>query len=89
MNKKVGRTPWSAADALVGPLAKKPAGGPAADQGVRPTFWGIIAGILRELSDETSYARHLKAHGVAHSPEEWRKFTEERWNAAAKRPRCC
>ena len=42
----VGRTPWSAADALVGLLApapefqirrERPARGPAADQGVRPT----------------------------------------------------
>jgi len=35
----VGRTPWSAADALVGfcGLRKKPARGPTADQGVRPT----------------------------------------------------
>jgi hypothetical protein len=52
-------------------------------------FFEIIAEILRELADETAYARHLKAHGVAHSTLEWRKFTEERWNAAAKRPRCC
>ena len=35
----VGRTPRSAADALVGlrDRREKPAGGPAADQGVRPT----------------------------------------------------
>ena len=36
----VGRTPWSAADALVGLVSnarQKPARGPAADQGVRPT----------------------------------------------------
>ena len=36
----VGRTPWSAADALVGlhDSHEKPAGGPDADQGVRPTM---------------------------------------------------
>src|SRR5438067_1912578 len=33
--KIMGRTPWSARDALVPP---KPARGPAADQGVRPTI---------------------------------------------------
>ena len=35
----VGQTPWSAADAPVGlcGTTEKPAGGPAADQGVRPT----------------------------------------------------
>jgi len=42
----VGRTPWSTADALVGLPArpKKRAGGPAADQGVRPTKWRLTLG---------------------------------------------
>src|SRR5260370_14416323 len=42
-----GRTPWSAADALVGLVAglEKPARGPAADQGVRPPVC-ILAFIL-------------------------------------------
>src|ERR1700681_4610394 len=38
----VGRTPWSARDALVPP--PKPTRGSAADPGVRPTlFWALIA----------------------------------------------
>jgi len=37
----VGRNPWSARDALVPP---KPARGPAADQGVRPT--SVVVGFL-------------------------------------------
>ncbi|PYT12683.1 MAG: hypothetical protein DMG59_22720 [Acidobacteria bacterium] len=49
----------------------------------------IIAGILRELSDESAYERHLEIHGANHSPEEWRRFSDERWNAGARRARCC
>ena len=33
-------------------------------------FWRIIIGILRELSDESAYERHLRAHGRTHSGEE-------------------
>ena len=40
----VGRTPWSAADALVGVFGrrKKPARGPAADQGSAPTLLFVV-----------------------------------------------
>ena len=34
----------------------------------------ILMGLLRELSDESAYARHLAHHGATHSPEEWRRF---------------
>jgi len=53
------------------------------------TFLGLVMALLRELSDENAYQRHLKVHGAAHSPEEWRRFCDEHWNATAKRPRCC
>jgi hypothetical protein len=47
---EVGRTPWSAADALVGLLRgseilrslREACGGPAADQGVRPTESSVV-----------------------------------------------
>jgi hypothetical protein len=32
-------------------------------------FWRIVVGILKEISDESAYERHLRAHGRAHSPE--------------------
>jgi hypothetical protein len=49
----------------------------------------ILAGILKELSDETAYQRHLAAHGRTHSGEEWRRFSEERLRAKYARPKCC
>ena len=45
--------------------------------------------LLRELSDENAYARHLAAHGRTHSPEEWRRFSEERLRAKYARAKCC
>ena len=42
MRKAVGRTPWSAADALVG-LCE-----PAADQGVRPTILFAAVATFRD-----------------------------------------
>lgn len=45
--------------------------------------------LLRELADENAYARHLAAHGRAHSGEEWRKFSDERMQAQYRRAKCC
>lgn len=49
----------------------------------------IIVGILKEISDESAYERHLRVHGRTHSGEEWRRFSEERLRAKYVRPRCC
>ena len=52
----------------------------------------IAAGILelmREIGDENAYARHLAAHGVAHSAVEWRKFSDERFRNKYQRAKCC
>lgn len=48
-----------------------------------------LLGLLRELADENAYQRHLNAHGRAHSPEEWRRFLEERLRAKYTQPKCC
>ena len=53
------------------------------------TFWSIVKGIIRELSDESAYARHLASHGAAHSGEEWRRFCEHRLHAKYSRAKCC
>ncbi len=45
--------------------------------------------LLRELSDEGAYERHLAHHGRAHSAEEWRRFSECRLRAKYQRARCC
>lgn len=52
-------------------------------------FWRIVTGLMRELADENAYARHLAVHKRAHSPEEWRRFSEERLCAKFTRPKCC
>jgi hypothetical protein len=49
----------------------------------------IAAGILKELSDQSPYQRHLAFHGRAHSGAEWRRFSEERLAAKYTRPKCC
>ncbi len=48
-----------------------------------------VLDLLRELSDENAYRRHLAAHGRSHSRDEWRKFSEERLRARYIRPKCC
>jgi len=63
MRIRVGRTPWSAADALVGLFRRfvsgwgRRAGGPAADQGVRPT-------VLRCESGQTAVEYGILYAGV-------------------------
>ena len=52
-------------------------------------FLQLVVGLLKELSDESAYQRHLAAHGRAHSPEEWRRFSEQRLDARYARPKCC
>ena len=49
----------------------------------------ILWGILREISDESAYERHLQAHGRAHSAEEWRHFSDERMARKYARAKCC
>jgi uncharacterized short protein YbdD (DUF466 family) len=49
----------------------------------------LLAGLLRELSDEGAYQRHLRRHGRPHSAAEWRRFSEVRLRARYSRPRCC
>jgi hypothetical protein len=52
-------------------------------------FFQLVMALLRELSDENAYARHLAAHGRTHSGEEWRRFSEERLRAKYARAKCC
>jgi hypothetical protein len=49
----------------------------------------IIVGILRELADQNAYKRHLAHCGAAHSPEEWKRFTEHRFRMKYSQGRCC
>jgi hypothetical protein len=45
--------------------------------------------LLRELADESAYQRRLEATGRPDSAEEWRRFTEERYQARSTQPKCC
>ena len=49
----------------------------------------LVLALLRELSDENAYQRHLAAHGRAHSAQEWRHFSKHRFEAKYARTKCC
>jgi hypothetical protein len=49
----------------------------------------LLGEILRELSDERAYERHLQTEGRVHSAAEWRRFSEERLQAKYARAKCC
>ena len=52
-------------------------------------FGSLVLALLRELSDENAYQRHLAARGRTHSAEEWRHFSEHRLRAKYARAKCC
>jgi hypothetical protein len=56
--------------------------------GVRQVFRFLLA-LAREIGDENAYDRHLAAHGVKHSREQWRLFFEQRMRAKYSRAKCC
>jgi vacuolar-type H+-ATPase catalytic subunit A/Vma1 len=49
----------------------------------------LVLGLLREIGDESAYARYLAAHGHTHSPAAWRRFSDERLRAKYARAKCC
>lgn len=56
------------------------------------TIRNILAGLaelMREISDQNAYQRHLAQHGVAHSAEEWRRFSDERFRMKYQQVKCC
>ncbi len=52
-------------------------------------LWLNLKAIVRELSDENAYARHLAHHGCIHSAAEYRRFQTEHFGRKYKRARCC
>lgn len=52
-------------------------------------LYTMLLAVLREIADENAYARHLAHHGVAHSPEEYRRFADGRLAAKYTRAKCC
>ncbi|HEY7209292.1 MAG TPA: hypothetical protein VH477_03395 [Bryobacteraceae bacterium] len=45
--------------------------------------------LLRELSDESAYARHLRHCGRAHSAAEWKVFSDRRYRRKFSNAKCC
>lgn len=52
-------------------------------------FGRTLLAILRELGDENAYRRHLRVHARTHSPEEYRRFQQEHFQAKYQRAKCC
>ena len=52
-------------------------------------FWRTCWGILREISDQNAYQRHLRFHGRTHTAAEWRKFCDARFRRKYARAKCC
>ena len=52
-------------------------------------LWRILKGIAQELSDQSAYQRHLTAQGVAHSAQEWRRFSDARMKRKYSNAKCC
>jgi hypothetical protein len=49
----------------------------------------ILLAALREIFDETAYARFLQRAQMTPSREAYAAFWREREKACARRPRCC
>jgi len=53
------------------------------------TFFRYLRDLLRELSDESAYSRHLAWTGRLHSGDEWKRFIDEHNRAKYSRAKCC
>lgn len=49
----------------------------------------IVLETLREIFDESAYARFLRRTEAASSPEAYADFCREREAVQSRRPRCC
>ena len=49
----------------------------------------VLHAILREIFDESAYARFLSRNGLASSPAAYAAFLHESEFTKARRPRCC
>ena len=49
----------------------------------------IFLAVLREVFDESSYARFLQRAHIASSPEAYAEFWRERAQSHSRRQRCC
>ena len=49
----------------------------------------IIRATLKEIFEESAYARFLERHGIASSREAYATFLRETEATRVRRPRCC
>lgn len=52
-------------------------------------IYRVIRELIRELSDESAYARYLASTGFENSPAEWRRFSEIRHRRKYQNAKCC
>jgi hypothetical protein len=52
-------------------------------------LFSYVVELARELSDETAYARHLRMTGHAHSPAEWKAFSDRKHKRKYENAKCC
>jgi len=52
-------------------------------------FFRIILAVLREIFDESAYARFLTRNGMISSAASYAEFLRETELSRARRPRCC
>jgi hypothetical protein len=53
------------------------------------SVFSILMAALREIFDESAYARFLQRNGLASSRAAYAAFLRESDTARARRPRCC
>jgi hypothetical protein len=49
----------------------------------------LFRSVLREIFDESAYARFLERRQLATSPQAYAEFLREREATGQRRPRCC
>ena len=49
----------------------------------------LLITVLREIFEESSYARFLGKHGLSASRNSYAAFLKDQENVRARRPRCC
>ncbi len=52
-------------------------------------FLSVLLAMLREIFDESAYARYLEQHQLSSSPQAYAGFRREYELVKARRPRCC
>ncbi|HZS96381.1 MAG TPA: hypothetical protein VFA40_06365 [Terriglobales bacterium] len=51
--------------------------------------WTILGAVLREIFDESAYARFLERRQLTTSPDAYAEFLAESRQQRERRPRCC